>query len=97
MAKIYLDLDDGPKDDPDFYPVPHVDKDDRIRDDSLACIRICPMWSQLYNAPEGEKGVSKDKRFLYKKNEKGELRLVLPSTFGLKAIFKACYGIRSVL
>jgi len=32
MAKIYLDLDDGPKDDRDFYLVTHVDKDDRMRD-----------------------------------------------------------------
>jgi len=28
MAKIYRDLDDGPKDDPDLYLVTHVDKDD---------------------------------------------------------------------
>jgi len=26
MAEIYLDLDDGPKDDPDFHLVAHVDK-----------------------------------------------------------------------
>jgi len=32
MAKIYLDLDDGPKDDPDLYLVAHVDKDNRMRD-----------------------------------------------------------------
>jgi len=68
MAKIYLDLEDGPKDDPDFYLVAHVDKDDRMRNAYIACIRICPMWSQLYNAPEGKKGVSKDNGFLYKKN-----------------------------
>jgi len=72
MAKIYLDLDDRPKDDPDFYLVVHVDKDDRMRDAYIACNRICPMWSQLYNTPEGKKGVSKDNRFLYNKNEKGE-------------------------
>jgi len=70
MAKIYLDLDKGPK-------------DDRMRDAYIECIRICPMWSQLYNAPEGKKGVSKDNGFLYKKNEKGEWRLVLPSTFDM--------------
>ena len=58
-------------------------KDDRIRDAYIACIRICPRWSQLYNAPEGKKGVSKDNGFLYKKNEKGEWRLVLPSTFNM--------------
>jgi len=81
MAKIYLDIDDGPKDDPDLYLVAHVDKDDTMRDDYIACIRICPMWRQLYNALEGKKGVSKDNGFLYKKNEKGEWRLVLPSTF----------------
>ena len=28
MAKIYLDLEDGPKDDPAFYLIAHVDKDD---------------------------------------------------------------------
>jgi len=28
MAKIYLDLDDGPKDDPNFDLDAHVDKDD---------------------------------------------------------------------
>jgi len=72
MAKTYLDLDDGPKDDPDFYLVTDVDKDDRMREPYIACIRICPMWSQLYHAPEGKKGVSQDNRFLYKKNEKGE-------------------------
>jgi len=42
------------------------------------------MWSQLYNAPEWKKGVSKDNGFLYKKNEKGEWRLVLPSMFDMK-------------
>jgi len=84
MAKICLDLDDGPKDDPNFYLVAHVDKDDRMRDAYIACIRICTMWSQLYNAPEGKKGVSKDNGFLYKKNEKREWRLVLPSTFNMK-------------
>jgi len=41
------------------------------------------MWSQLYNAPEGKKGVSKDNGFLYKKNEKGEWRLVLRSRFNM--------------
>jgi len=51
---------------------------------TIACIRICPIWSQLYNAPEGKKGLSKDNGFLYKKNEKGEWRLVLPSTFKMK-------------
>jgi len=69
MAKIYLDLDDGPKDDTDFYLIAHVDKDDRMRDAYISCIRIFPMWSQLYNAPEGKKGVSKDNGFWYKKNE----------------------------
>jgi len=83
MAKIYLDLDNGPKDDPHFYLVAHVDQDDRMRDAYIACIRICPMWSQLHNPPEGKKGVSKDNGFLYKKNEKGEWRLVLPSTFDM--------------
>jgi len=72
MAKIYLDLVDGPKDDPDFYLVAHVNKHDRMMDAYIACIRICPMWSQLYNVPKGKEEVSKDKRFLYKKNEKGE-------------------------
>jgi len=83
MAKIYLDLEDSPKDDPDFYLVVYVDKDDWIRDAYIACIMICPMLSQLSNAPERKKGVSKDNRFLYKKNEKGEWRLVLPSTFDM--------------
>jgi len=41
------------------------------------------MWSQLYNAREGKKGVSKDNAFLYKKNEKGVCRLVLPRTFDM--------------
>jgi len=65
VVKIYLDLDDGPKDDPDLYLVAHIDKDDRMRDAYIACIRICPMWSQLYNTPEGKKGVSKENGFLY--------------------------------
>jgi len=65
VAKIYLDLDDGPKDDPASYLVTHVVQDDRMRDAYIACIRICPMWSQLYHAPEGKKGVRKDNGFLY--------------------------------
>jgi len=89
MAKIYLDLDDGPKDDSDFYLVAQVDQDDRMRDTYIACIRICLMWSQLYNAPEGKKGVSKDNGFLYKKNEKGDWSLALPSMFDMNPIFKA--------
>jgi len=48
MAKIYLDLDDGPKDDPGFYLVAHVDKDDGMRDASIACIRICLMWRNTW-------------------------------------------------
>jgi len=89
MAKIYLNLEDGPKDDPDFYLVAHVDKDDSMRNAYIACIKICPMWSQLYHAPERKKGVSKDKGCLYMKNEKGECRVVLPRTFDMDAIFKA--------
>jgi len=83
MAKIYLDLDDGPEDDPDFYLVAHVDKDDRMRDAYIACIRICLFWSQLHNGVEGKEGVSKDNGFLYKKNEKGKWRQVLPSMFDM--------------
>jgi len=83
MAKILLDLDDGPKDNPEFYLAAHVDKDDIKRNDYIACIRICPMCSQLYNATEGKKRVSKDNRFLYKKNKKGEWRLVLLRTFDM--------------
>jgi len=41
------------------------------------------MWSQLYNAPKGMKVVSKDNGFLYKKNEKGEWRLVLLCMFDM--------------
>jgi len=85
MAKIYLDLDDVPKDDPDLYLITHIDKDDRMRDAYIACIRIFPVWSQLYNAPEGKKEVSKDNGFLYKKNEKREWRMVLPSTFDMNS------------
>ena len=55
MAKIYLHLEDGPKDDPDFYLAAHVDNDDRMRDAYIACIRICPMWSQFYNPHKGRK------------------------------------------
>jgi len=83
MAKIYLDLDDGPKDYPDFYLAAHVDKHDRMRDAYIAYIRICPMWSQLYHAPEGKKGVRKENGFLHKKHEKVQWRLVLPSTFDM--------------
>jgi len=83
MANIYLDLQDGSKDNPDFYLVAHVDNDHRMRDTYIACIRICTMWTQLYNASEGKKGVRKDNGFLYKKNEKGEWRLVLLSTFDM--------------
>jgi len=52
IAKIYLDRDDSPKDDPDFYLVAHIDKDERMTDAYIVCIRIRPMWSQIYNAPE---------------------------------------------
>jgi len=83
MGKIYFDLNKGPKEYPDFYLVAHVVKDERIRDTYITCIRICPMWSQLYNTSEGKKAVSKDNGLLYKKNEKGEWRLVLPTTFYL--------------
>jgi len=72
MVKISLDLEDGPKDDPDFYLVTHVDNDDRYSEPYIACIRICPMWSQLNNAPEGKKEVSKDNGFLCKKNMNAE-------------------------
>jgi len=83
MAKIYLELEDGSKDDPDFYLAVYVDQDDRMRDAYIAWIRICPMWSQLYNASEGKKGVSNNNGFLYQKNEKGEWRLVLACKFDI--------------
>jgi len=83
MAKISLDLEDSPKYEPDFSLIAHVNKDDTMRDTYIACIRICLMWSQLYNAPKGKKGVSKDNGFLQKKNEEGEWRWVLPSTFNM--------------
>jgi len=47
MTKMYLDLKDGHKDNPDFYLVAHVDKDDRMRDAYIACIRIWFMWSHV--------------------------------------------------
>jgi len=77
MAKIDLDLEDGFKDDPDFYLIAHLEKYDGMRDAYIAWIRICQIWSQLYNAPEGKKCVRKDNGFLYKKREKREWRLVL--------------------
>jgi len=83
MAKIDLEHQDRPKDDPDFYHIAHVDKDDRMKDSYITCIMICHMWSQLYNAPEGKKVVGKDNGILFKKNNKGERRLVLPSTFDM--------------
>jgi len=83
IGKIYLDLEDGTKDILDFYLVAHVNKDDRMRNAYIAYIRICPLWSQLYKTPEGNKGVSKDNGFLYQKNEKGQWRLVLSSTFDM--------------
>jgi len=83
MAIIYLDLKDSPKDDQNFYLDTHVDKDDRMKDAYIACIRLYPMLSQLGNTPEGMKGVGKDNGFLYKKNEKVAGRLVLPSTFDI--------------
>jgi len=85
MAKIYLDFEDSLKDDADFYLIANIDKDDRMRDAYITCIRISLMWSQLYNPAKGNKGVSKDDGFLYKKNEKGEWRLVLPSTFDINS------------
>ena len=36
MPKIYLDLNNGPKDDTDFHLIAHIDKDDRIRDAYIA-------------------------------------------------------------
>jgi len=54
-----------------------------MRDAYITYIRICPIWSQLYNTPEGKKGLSKDNRFLCKKNEKGEWRQVFISTFDM--------------
>ena len=85
MAKIYLDLEGGPKDDSDIYLVAYINKDDRMRHAYIAWITISPMWSQLYNAREGKKGVSKDNGFLYKKNEIEEWRLALPSTFDMNS------------
>jgi len=93
IAKIYLDLDDGPKDDPDFYLVAHVDNDNRMRDPYIACITICHMWSQIFYTPEGKKGVSSGDGFWYMKNEKGEWRLVLPSTFNMNG--KNCPKLQS--
>jgi len=86
MVKIYLDLEESPKDDPNFYLIANVDNDNRIRDAKIACIRICPMWSQLYNAPQVKKGVGKDNGFLYKINEKQERRLVLPRMFDMNGM-----------
>jgi len=43
MAKIYLDLEDGPKEDSDFYLAAHINNDDRMRDTYITYIRICPM------------------------------------------------------
>jgi len=83
MTKICLDLRESSKEDPNFHLAAHVNNNDRIRVTHIAWIRICPIWSQLYNAPQETKGVSKDNRFLYERNESGEWRLVLISTFDL--------------
>jgi len=42
MAKINLDLDHSPRDDPDFYLVAHLEKDDIMSDAYIVCIKICP-------------------------------------------------------
>ena len=51
MAKIYINLEDGPKEDLDFYLASHVDNYDTLRDAYITYIRICPIWHQLYYAP----------------------------------------------
>jgi len=56
-----------------------------MMDAYISCISICPILIQVYNATKEKKGVSKHNTFLYKKNEKAESRLVLPSTFEMKS------------
>ena len=56
MAKIYLDLDKGPKDDPDLYLVTHVDKDDWMRDAYITVTGWLPahlMVLVLYRMTQG--------------------------------------------
>jgi len=44
MVKIYLDLDDGSREDPYFYLAPHVDKDDRMRDTYISHVSGYASW-----------------------------------------------------
>jgi len=50
MVKIYLDLEDCLKEDPDFYLAAHVNNNDGMKDIYITCIIICLMWTQLYNS-----------------------------------------------
>jgi len=67
MQRLNLNLEDSLKEEPDFYLFAHFDNDYRKRDVYIACIRICPIWSQLYNTPHGKNGVTKDDRFKYRR------------------------------
>ena len=47
-----------------------------------ACIKVCPIWKDIYAVPEKSKKNMKDRnRFLYVQNLNKQWRLVLPSTF----------------
>ena len=51
-----------------------------------ACIKICPIWKDMYAAPEKSRKNMKHKNgFLYVQNLNRQRRLVLPSTFNAEA------------
>jgi len=80
---MYINLEDGLKEDLDFYLTADADNNDRMRSAYIACIRLCPMWGRLYHPPQGKKRVSNDNGFLYRKNRKSKWRLVHASTFDM--------------
>ena len=71
--------------DKDFFIATWIDQALGMKEAYQACIKICPVWKDIYAAPEKTRKNMKHRNgFLYVQNLNKQWRLVLPSTFNAK-------------
>jgi hypothetical protein len=70
--------DNGSK---DFFIAQWLDQGSGMKQAYLACMKVCPIWKDIYAAPEkSRKNMKHRDGFLYVQNLNKQWRLVLPST-----------------
>ena len=71
--------------DKDFFIAQWIDQGLGMKDAYQACIKVCPIWKDIYAGPEkSKKNVKYRNGFMYVQNLNKQWRLVLPGIFNAK-------------